>query len=235
MAPRQQITPRRLSESATSPVRYKAQVMVEPAKLLSRIKSAASIRQWVETEVFRPVPWIFKGDAGLFEEWQQRIAAIADLDSNKVFLVGSASTGYSLSPYNPGRDFRKSGIRGMRPSDIDMAIVDERMFVDLWEVMLSLDRRFRLLQVLGQPGDLRGDELERTRRNVYWGTISHNCAPLGTHASRQFLQLFAATSRQKPFLGHSPKARVYRRQEDLLAYHEQSVKKLVRNLESQGY
>lgn len=209
--------------------------MVEPAQLLHHISSASSVRHWVENEVFDKTPWIFKGDATVFEEWRKRVADAGGVDSGSIYLVGSAATGYSLSPYKPGRKFRLPGITGTRPSDIDIAIVDNDLFVDLWDVMLTYDRKRRLTEVLAVSGPLRGDELERVRQNVYWGAIANNCAPAGTLPSRRLLFAFSAASRKSPFLGHPPKARVYRRKEDLLAYHEQSVLELVRTLESEGY
>ncbi|HVE70985.1 MAG TPA: hypothetical protein VNI54_06420 [Thermoanaerobaculia bacterium] len=210
--------------------------MLEVHNLLRRVRSADSIRHFVETELLGSVPWIFSGDETRFGDWRTRVATAANLNATAIHLVGSASTGYSLSPLKPGRAFRRVGARDTKPSDIDIAIIDARLFLDVWDVIVGYDRRHQLRRILPrsgyQPAD---DELVRVRQNVYWGTIAHTSAPPGTDVSRRFRSVFSATTRDRPFLGHPAKARVYRRRDDLVAYHEQSVQQLVRTLESKEY
>src|SRR6266487_4096100 len=99
-----------------------------PADLLSSINSATSLRQFVEEHLLTRIPWIFHNDALLYSSWRSAVARGAGVNANAVYLVGSAATGYSLSPTQPGREFRPLNSTSGRPSDIDIAIVDSQLF-----------------------------------------------------------------------------------------------------------
>jgi len=68
------------------------------------------------------------------------------------------------------------------------------------------------------------------RTDVYWGHITSATVPIGTPPSRQIRGVLAATTGQRPFRGHTAKARVYRRRVDLVGYHVQSLRALRREL-----
>ena len=71
------------------------------------------------------VPEIFQGDAPTFLEFQQATAQLVDVQPKNVCIVGSARFGYSLSPDTFGIDFSDS-------SDVDIVVVDERKFDQIW-------------------------------------------------------------------------------------------------------
>src|SRR5687767_8851196 len=96
---------------------------MNPQDLRERLEKAASLGRFFADEVLERIPWIFAGDATAFEAWRVEAAAAAGLDARSLHIVGSAATGYSLSPLKPGRPFRSVAGRG-NPSDIDIAIVD---------------------------------------------------------------------------------------------------------------
>jgi hypothetical protein len=199
-----------------------------PDELLGAIESARSLRDFVEASLLKRVPWIFQGNEALFISWRQTIAREASVNGDEVYLVGSAATGYSLSPDKPGRDFRPTGSTLMRPSDIDIAVVDSRLFESGWNTVLRFDGGGRLSRLIREAYQYEWDrvssDIQEMRRNVYWGSISHVYAFSGTQFARVLRLLFAATTRSKPFVGHPPKARIYRRREDLVNYHEQSLR-----------
>jgi hypothetical protein len=191
--------------------------MEQPA-LLAALEAARSLRDFVEDQLLSRVPWIFSADPDAFSRWRQTAAPEAGLEPEAVFLVGSAATGYSLSPRKAGRPFRPIG-PSAAASDIDMAIVDATMFEAVWNNIVGNDRKRALRRA--------GDYIARMRLDVYWGTISHSDALPGTDSAGRIRLLFAATTRQEPFVGHRVHARVYRRREDLVAYHEQSLRALL--------
>lgn len=162
------------------------------------------------------------------------MARAAGVNANAIYLVGSAATGYSLSPTHPGRAFRPVTSASVRPSDIDIAIVDSKLFELAWNTVIKFDRRGGLSRLIretyGYDPERINSDLSEMRRNVYWGAISHAYAVSGTQFAQVLLLLFAATTRSKPFVGHPPKARIYRRREDLVSYHEQSLQVTKENL-----
>ena len=201
---------------------------MSPHDLFEAIASSPSHRAFVEENLLARVPWIFQGDATLFNAWRAAVAREVHIAPENVFLVGSAATGFSLSPSKPGKDFRRA-VSGAsyRPSDLDIAIVDSAFFQEAWNTIVRFDRggalgRF-LREAYGYKGYETSDDIKQMRQNVYWGAISHVHATSGTAIAQIFRSLFAATTRIRPFFGHAPKARVYRRREDLISYHEQSL------------
>lgn len=206
-----------------------------PDELLRKIKSAPSARQFVEQELLQPIPWIFEGDEEGYELWRGDVARKAEVDQKGIFIVGSAATGYSLSPAKPGRLFRAVGLGGDPPSDIDIAIIDENLFFLTWNLIVSLDRGRALSRRLSHVWTKRRGtfvgQVKHMRESVYWGTIGHAFVPRGTDIAQRIRMLFAATTRRTPFLGHEAHARIYRRREDLVGYHEWGIGELLDELE----
>jgi hypothetical protein len=206
-----------------------------PQDLLKLI-DAATIDEFVHTRLFSGVPWIFDGDDAAFRAWREAVASAAALELDGVHLVGSAATGFSLSPLKAGRPFRRVAV-GNAGSDIDVAIVDDGLFMKAWEALVASDRFGRLGRQLAgrvsQDNSIR-DELDRLRCYVYWGLIPHYVSLPGTEMARRLRMLAAATSRLKPFVGHRVSVRVYRRREDLVGYHLASARSLHRSLRDAG-
>lgn len=204
--------------------------------LLRLLESASSLSKFVESTLLSGVPWIFRGDPSGFASWRQACADAGNVLPENVFIVGSAATGFSLSPIKAGRPFRPVSRAGP-PSDIDLAIVDEGLFMSSWNYLVKLDRGYSLAKTLGLSlyhAAAQDDPLTRVRINVYWGRVSHAHALAGTDFSRRLRSLFVATTRRAPFLGHQAIARVYRRYDDLLGYHVSSIRSLRRSLQQSG-
>lgn len=114
---------------------------MSPHDLFEAIASSPSHRAFVEENLLARVPWIFQGDATLFNAWRAAAAREVHIARENVFLVGSAATGFSLSPSKPGKDFRRA-VSGAsyRPSDLDIAIVDSTFFQEAWNTIVRFDR-----------------------------------------------------------------------------------------------
>ncbi len=205
----------------------RAKYTLEPNDLLALLRAAPSLREFIQTRLLNAVPWIFKGNVEAFREWRRGITREAALQEDAVFVVGSAAVGFSLSPMKPGRPFQVVGL-ARQASDIDIAIVDDRLFEQCWNTLVRYDRVRALGAFLARPIP---QTVEKMRLDVYWGTVSHSNAVPGTDEARRLRLLFAATSRRPPFLGHEPRARVYRRLDDLISYHEASLRQLVATLQ----
>jgi hypothetical protein len=177
----------------------------------------------ITNRMLQRTPWIFGNDDIAYAHWKQKLIKTAGaLSTAQIFLVGSASVGYSLSPLKPGREFRRGASPAER-SDIDVAIVSDRVFSDAWDEIIYRDRN----RQLGFTPDRR----EKIRSDIYSGHVTGATVDPGTGPSRLIRGALAATTVQQPFRGHPARARVYRREVDLIEYHVYSLRSLREKLQ----
>jgi predicted nucleotidyltransferase len=207
---------------------------MDRADLLKTIERASSLTEFVEKNLLSRVPWIFSEDEVAYREWRDAVAREAKVSADGIYIVGSAATGYSLSPLKPGRGFRVLAANRTSSSDVDVAVVDPLLFEGAWETIVRLDRIRGLGRPLSKGVESARIDRDRMRLNVYWGTISQVYAVLGTTTSRILRSLKAATTRRAPFVGYEINVRIYRRRLDLQSYHEQSLKNLLKVLRQKG-
>lgn len=175
----------------------------------------------IATRMLTRTPWIFSGDLAAFALWRAAVAEEAACTPEGVYVVGSSVFGYSLSPLKAGRDFRRGGRPGDR-SDIDVVIVSDVLFDDAWNALRIGDAN-RSLHGTRETRD-------RLRTDVYWGFVGNTNVPAGTGPARMLRGAMAATTARPPFRGHTAKARVYRRHDDVIDYHVQSLRSLRKEL-----
>jgi hypothetical protein len=192
---------------------------------LKALLNERSDTDFVDRELLGRRPWIFDSDAS-FITWRGTIAAELGCPPDTVCIVGSAATGYSLSPLKPGRPFRPTSDPGAPSSDIDLALVDAGLFTAAWDVIVLHDRARRL----GGSDDARS----RTRLDMYWGVVGHRSVPVNTDPARRILTAISAVGRLPPLRGLPVRCRVYRRLDDLRAYHVNSLRQLRFELSGQG-
>lgn len=90
--------------------------------------------EFVDREVLGRCPWIFE-TVETYRAWQASVASEVAVGSEDVCIVGSAATGYSLSPLKPGRAFRRLSASGEQTSDIDIALIAPNLFMVAWEAV----------------------------------------------------------------------------------------------------
>src|SRR6266536_3199528 len=94
---------------------------------LRALLTAQTDAQIVDREILVSRPWIFDADTS-YTTWRSSVAKELSLGPDHVLIVGSAATGFSLSPLKAGRPFRPlPGVDG-RTSDIDIALVAPNLF-----------------------------------------------------------------------------------------------------------
>lgn len=190
-------------------------------QLLASHSDEAFLRQYL----FDSAPWIMQRDASVFESWRAGVLSEIQLPDASLHIVGSAATGFSLSPYKPGREFRPLRPDFADASDIDLALVSSGLFTQCWESLLHHDRR-RALR-------LTSDGIDRMRQDVYFGFVNDKILPKNTPAARATQSVAIAAGRKPPLRGHRVSIRVYRRFEDLEGYHRSSLRSLRAELERQ--
>lgn len=76
------------------------------------------------------IPWLFEQSPQKFADFRSEIAGAVSSTTMSVIVVGSGRFGYSLSPDQPFRLYRSG-------SDIDLALVDEKLFDEIWHLLLE--------------------------------------------------------------------------------------------------
>lgn len=201
-------------------------------ELRRALEASPSLATFFSMQVLDAVPWIFRGDVDLYRAWKQDVADAAGVTSDAIVLVGSAAVGYSLSPFKAGRDFRPVLDGEDPPSDIDVAVIDSDLFTKAWNDLVRSDRHRSLWRIVGRSGGRATipEAIAKMRQDVYFGAVASNYALPGSESASRVRTLLSAVTRRNPFRGHPPRARLYRRRDDLLAYHEQSLRQLLDTL-----
>ena len=75
--------------------------------------------------VLEKIPYIFNNDSEAYIKTKLKLASMIHVDSCSIIFVGSASTGFSLSPM---KNFRKFNAK----SDIHIAIISHYYFDVAW-------------------------------------------------------------------------------------------------------
>ena len=177
---------------------------------------------FVEEQLLKGRPWIFASD-DLYKEWLTRVSTELSLLKESIRIVGSAATGFSLSPLKPARPFREKANGPLKASDVDLALIDPSCFIRAWEQIVDLDRR-RSRSV----NDV-------VRCGVYWGFLSDFNVPPNTDPARKILKAKAVAGRTPPLRGRTINVRVYRRLDDLRGYHVSSLRSLRIELRGKRY
>lgn len=193
-----------------------------PKELLALL-DAQPAHEFIDGQLLGRRPWIFDADER-YNAWRRGISHTLGIDAGAILIVGSAATGYSLSPLKPGRPFRPASILGQAQSDIDIALIDPNLFTAVWDEIVMRDRRFHL----GGTDDTR----DRIRFEIYHGLVGQQNIPRNTEPARILLSAMSDAGRSPPLRGHRIRTRVYRRLEDLRAYHLSSLRQLRARLES---
>jgi len=77
-------------------------------------------------------PFIFRNDENKYYELQRDIEEYFEVERANVHIVGSSKLGFSISPQKMYRDWTED-------SDIDVALIDYRLFVKYWKPFYYYD------------------------------------------------------------------------------------------------
>lgn len=184
---------------------------------LMGVLDAQTESEFVDRQLLGRRPWIF-GDDEPFDAWRALVSQVLGIMPDNIRIVGSAATGYSLSPLKPGRPFRESSTLGDAPSDIDIALIDPGLFMAAWNEIVRRDRTH----------SLRGtdDTRDKIRLDIYHGLIGQQVLPRNTEPARMLLTAISTAGRSPPLRAYRIRSRLYRRMEDLRAYHVNSLRQL---------
>lgn len=164
--------------------------------------------------VLERVPHLFGDDWAAYSKWRHRLADGLGVDACDLVVTGSASAGFSLSPYKHLKPYDSD-------SDIDVAVVSPYHFDMAWRYLRSLGSTLYSLTAREQVAvkDHKG-------RLVYWGTIATDRLlprlPFGT----EWLAVLNTMSAEPPADTRTINVRLYRDFQAVRAYHTDGLRKL---------
>jgi hypothetical protein len=141
--------------------------------MLPRIMSDfPSVDEFKEALITKPLDglvkdYLFEGLPYAFRDTPHTMYALRDSLSKKLeilpetaIVIGSAKTGFSLSPDTAFRQFSDE-------SDIDVLVVNEKLFDEIWQIVLRwhYPRRIQGLGGMDAPWN------RSRRRELYWGWL----------------------------------------------------------------
>lgn len=184
-----------------------------------------SLEETAKSQVFTGMPYAFLMQPAAMGVLRKHLAGQLGIAPDDIVIIGSAQIGFSLSPDNFPRAFTKD-------SDIDVLLVDAKMFDAIWNTLLAwhYPRRFWLDGADWEWAKRRKDE-------IYWGWLE----PSEIHyrglsfpdvlrpmrdLSANWFNAFKSLARYPEFMGRDVNGRLYRTWDHALAYQVASLKKI---------
>jgi predicted nucleotidyltransferase len=171
-------------------------------------------RLFVSRWLLERVPFVFAEDFDAYLAWKHDLGDRLDVDPRAICLVGSAASGFSLSPQ---RAFQVFGER----SDIDVAVVSAQHFDMVWRWLRSLGaERYRLPQYVQAQID------DHRERLVYWGAIATDKFLQYTPLGKAWVPALAEAAQRLPNAAHDVNVRLFREFETLRTYQAHCCDKI---------
>lgn len=161
--------------------------------------------------VLEKIPYIFDNNADDYINAKLKLSSLINVDSCSIIFVGSASTGFSLSP---NKNFKKFNDK----SDIDIAIISHYYFDVAWHTLRNIDAYKEM------PDVAESIKLHQ-HRYIYYGTIATDkilgIMPFG----KAWLVAIESLKTYPVFENRDINFRLYRDHESLRAYHINNFKR----------
>ncbi len=156
------------------------------------------------------------------DDFKMIVSEAMSIGFSSVVMVGSAKTGYSLSP----KKFLKQFVdEGEKKSDIDIAIISPYLFEHFWKL-------FR------QSYDVTKERLyQYISRAIYRGYISDQDIKNIEECRKEWIELSRKSTQQlqiKLYFKHAIHYRIYRDWKDMEEYHIQAIERLKGEVERYG-
>ena len=192
--------------------------------------------EWIaKFYLFEGTPYVFRNKPELTKELAAHLSSELNISFQNIRLIGSAKVGFSLSLDNFPREFSDR-------SDIDVLIVDEALFDEIWMYLLKWHYPRRLSSL----GQVDGRWMRKRRKDIYWGwfhpdkiryqglSLPNDLRPL-RDISTSWFNAFRGLSNYPDFAERNVSGRLYRSWEHARLYHVdglRQIKKTVMNRHS---
>ena len=119
---------------------------------------SSSLKELVDYYLCDDVPFVFREQPELYQTLKEHLSKSLGCHESNITVVGSAKVGFSLSPFKFERQF-------LSRSDIDVIVIDEKLFDLVWNLVLLWHYPQRLTRL--NDNDWNG--LGVHAKNIYWG------------------------------------------------------------------
>ena len=160
--------------------------------------------------VVEKIPYIFKEDYETFLQTKLKLSKLLKVDSCSIIFVGSACTGFSLSPFKNLREFNEK-------SDIDIAIVSHYYFDVAWHAI-------RNTNPFDYNTEVQSAIKEHATKFIYWGTIATDKILGIMPFAKEWIHAQEVISKEPVFENRKVNFRLYQDHEALRAYHLRNFK-----------
>ncbi len=196
---------------------------VEEFKEILRTGSLDNI---VKEYVFDGIPYMFRNRPAGLDALRRYLSGSLRIRNQDAIIIGSAKIGFSLSPDTMFRQFSNE-------SDIDVLVVDERLFDTIWQTILKWHYPRRITGLAGM--DIPWNR--RRRWDLYWGWLVPDqiryegisfpevLKPI-RNISTAWFNTFRGISRLPDFFGRDVHGRLYRSWENAALYHIDGLRQL---------
>jgi len=184
----------------------------------------------VQDYVFQETPFVFRGQPELMLHLRRHLCAALPVAEENITVVGSAKMGFSLSPDAFPRRFTDR-------SDIDVIIVNEPLFDQVWTTVIQWHyprRTFRL-------GEADWRWASGRMKELYWGWFTPDkiryeglsfpqaLTPL-RDLSTAWFNAFQSLSQYPEFASRQISGRLYRTWHHALLYHADGLQQIKSSL-----
>jgi hypothetical protein len=187
-----------------------------------------ALRRLAQEEVLHRDPFCFEANLEFYEEIKAHLASELHTTAASIHLVGSGAVGFSLAPQRFPHPFHGK-------SDLDFAVVSEKLFDDAWMALLQW----------GHPKRHKVPEQERQwfderQQEIFWGWLDPSylrfksiyqprlLRDLRSLQSRWF-ETFQSLGRLYPgteVAARKVSARLYRSEAHLIQYQAEGMRRL---------
>lgn len=166
---------------------------------------------FVSLRILECHPSLFGGDELAYFDWRRRVGQGLGVDPSDIILVGSAATGFSLSPQ---KQFRPFGDR----SDIDVAVVSHLHFEIAWDALRRVGAK-----KYDWPRKAREALDDHRERLIYWGTIATDRLLAHLPYGADWAKATSPIQDAAPVDSRRINYRIYRDMDSLRAYQKIAV------------
>jgi hypothetical protein len=176
----------------------------------------------VNSLILRGSAFYFKGNYEKYFHFKNLLSKRLEVHTNNIEIIGSAKLGFSLNQEKLGEPF---GIK----SDIDVAIISNRLFEHAWSELISIKDEKWL--------DLRRKErlnLIECQSDVYWGYIRPDKVPIGTAFSKWWWGIFEELSANTDYEKRRVRGRLFKSWERAQECYCASIQNVLKSLHREG-
>lgn len=172
----------------------------------------------VQACLFDSSPHCFIANPLLYQAFRNEICANFNIHPQNFTIVGSAKMGFSLNPGKFGQPFTEA-------SDIDVVLVSEELFQDLWLQLIEFRRT-----VISRLDPHTKKNFKDLQKVLFWGTLRLDKLSNDFAFAREWWEFFNRISIDDRFGPRRVRAAIFKTWKHAAFYYEDTIKKIKENL-----